>query len=621
MLPSETTPPSGNPESNRPALRLQRAIAPLPRPDGGREWLSFADPIDTIVAWTIEDVVPAMRRVEEAAANGSWAVGFVSYDAGPAFDAAIASHRADDTPLLAFGLFADSTPDEFDPEDPAGAFSAGPWHPTIDQDRYEAGVRAVKEHIAAGNTYQVNLTLRLHGQFEGDPLGLFRTLARSQRGDHLVYLDFGSHALCSASPELFFRRTPLPDGGTKLFSKPMKGTRARSVDATTDARLADELVASEKDRAENTMIVDMMRNDFGRIARIGSVAVPDLHIVESYPTVHQMISSVTAETDASLTEVFGATFPPASITGAPKVATSRIITALESDGRGSYCGAAGLVAPDGRAEFNVAIRSVWIDRSAGTAVYGTGGGIVWDSDPTEEWHETRTKTRVLESAPAPFELFETMLYVAGGPIIPEITLLDRHLTRLAASAERFGFDLDLDEIRRRLEAIEARSPQRVRLVIGPDGSVSIATAPINPTIGDPWIVPIDHCSDGRSPVQSGDLFLQHKTTHRTVYDAARARHPHAPDVILWNERGELTETTIGNLVVDLDGQLLTPARHCGLLPGTFRAELLDHGKITEAVLPVSCLADAREVFMINSVRGWVPVDVESPNHARASTRT
>ena len=600
MLPPETSAP----------LRLTHALAPVPRPDGGRDWLSFTNPVDTIVAWDLEDVVPALQRVETAAADGLWAVGFVSYDAGPAFDPAIKSHRAEGTPLLAFGLFDEAKPDRFDPEDQAGSFSTGPWIPSVDQARYEAGVRAVKEHIAAGDTYQVNLTLRLHARFAGDPLGLFRALARSQRGDHLVYLDFGTHALCSASPELFFRRTPLADGGAQLFSKPMKGTRGRSADPVDDADLAHALVASEKDRAENTMIVDMMRNDFGRIARVGTVEVPDLHVVESYPTVHQMVSSVTAVSDASLTETFVSTFPPASITGAPKVSTSRIITALETDGRGSYCGAAGLVAPDGRAEFNVAIRSVWIDRNAEQATYGTGGGIVWDSDPTDEWFETRTKTRVLESAPVPFELFETMLYTTGGPNIPEITLLDRHLERLATSAERFGFDLDLDEVRRRLESIEARSPQRVRLVTGPDVSISIATVPINPTIGDVWSVPVDRLASGLAPVDSNDLFLKHKTTHRKVYNDARARHPEAPDVILWNERRELTETTIGNLVVDLGGQLLTPALACGLLPGTFRAELLEHNKITEAVLPLDCLAEAREIFMINSVRGWVPLEIE-----------
>ncbi len=587
-------------------LRVRRALASLPGPDGDRSWHWFTDPVASVIAWETDEVVPALRRIEQAAAEGLWAVGFVSYDAGPAFDQAVAAHRRQDTPLVAFGLFETAKPDDaLANQTQGGVFEVGPWRPTVDRGSFESSVRLVKERIAAGDTYQVNMTLRLEASFAGDPLGLFRSLARSQRADHLVFLDLGSHALCSASPELFFRSTPLADGGRRLVSKPMKGTRRRSSDPNVDRRLADELVASAKDRAENTMIVDMMRNDFGRVARVGTVDVPVLHAVEHYPTVHQMVSTVVADTDASLTEVFLASFPPSSITGAPKVSTSRIITELEADGRGTYCGAAGIIAPDGTAEFNVAIRSVWVDIDRGTALYGTGGGIVWDSDPTDEWFETRTKTRVVESAPAPFDLFETMLYTPNDGI----ALLDRHLDRLAASAERFGFDIDPTGLRRRLDAIEDRSAQRVRIVVGPDGEIHITTTPINPTLGDPWIVPVDQLPSGDPPVQSTDLFLRHKTTHRVVYDAARRRHPDAPDVILWNERGEVTETTIGNVVLELDGQLVTPPVASGLLPGTFRAELLEHDKIVEQVITLDDLERATEVFMINSVRGWVPLTI------------
>ncbi len=596
------------PDLKRPTdLRVRRALASLPGPDGDRSWHWFTDPAASVIAWETDEVVPALRRVEQAAAEGLWAVGFVSYDAGPAFDAAITAHRRQDTPLLAFGLFETANPDDaLANETQGGAFEVGPWRSMVDRGSFESSVRLVKERIAAGDTYQVNLTLRLEASFAGDPLGLFRSLARSQRADHLVFLDLGSHALCSASPELFFRSTPLPDGGRHLVSKPMKGTRRRSSDPQIDRRLAEDLVTSDKDRAENTMIVDMMRNDFGRVARVGTVDVPVLHAVEHYPTVHQMVSTVVADTDASLTDVFLASFPPSSITGAPKVSTTRIITELEADGRGTYCGAAGIIAPDGTTEFNVAIRSVWVDRDSGTALYGTGGGIVWDSDPTDEWFETRTKTRVVESAPAPFDLLETMLY---SPHVG-IALLDRHLDRLATSAERFGFDIDPTGLRRRLDAIEARSAQRVRVVVGPNGEIHIATTPINPTLGDPWIVPVDRLPSGESPVQSTDLFLRHKTTHRSVYEAARARHPGAPDVILWNERGEVTETTIGNLVIEFDGQLVTAPVSCGLLPGTFRAELLEHDKIVEQVVTIDDLEQANEVFMINSVRGWVPLTIE-----------
>ena len=588
-------------------LRVKRALAPLPGPDGSRTWLSFEDPVESVIAWDLDSVLPAMRRVEAAATNGLWAVGFVSYDAGPAFDQAVASRRNDDTPLVAFGLFDSATIDDplTEGSGQCGSFRVGSWASSVGQDDFEAGVRTVKDHIAAGDTYQVNLTMRLHASFDGDPLGLFRSLARSQDGDHLVFVDFGTHALCSASPELFFRSTPLADGGRRLLSKPMKGTRARDAHPAVDEALADELVTSSKDRAENTMIVDMMRNDFGRIARVGSVHVPDLHTVERFPTVHQMVSTVVADTDASLTDVFASTFPPASITGAPKVSTSKIITELETDGRGTYCGAAGLISPDGTAEFNVAIRSVWVDVESGCATYGTGGGIVWDSDPTEEWFETRTKTRVVESAPAPFELFETMLWTP----FEGIALLERHLDRLSASASRFGFDVDLPALARRLHAIDSRSAQRVRAVVGPRGEIHISTTPINPSLGEPWVVPLDQPAPGVSSVRSDDLFLRHKTTHRETYQAARARQPEAPDVILWNERGELTETTIGNLVLDIDGQLLTPPIRSGLLPGTFRAELLEHDKIVERVLTIADLERATEIFMINSVRGWVPLTV------------
>ncbi len=594
------------PVKPKPELAVRHALAPRPTADGGREWLAFRDPIDSIVVWNLDEVGPALDRVVRATAGGLWAVGFVSYDAGPAFDPAVVAHRDADTPLLAFGLF-----DRCHVDNPlhdgsqGGSFRTGSWTPAIDQSSFEASVRSVKDRIAAGDTYQVNLTLRLHAEFSGDPLGLFRALARSQQGDHLVYVDLGDRALCSASPELFFRAEPRADGGQRLTSKPMKGTRPRHPDAIVDEALFRQLGESEKDRAENTMIVDMMRNDFGRIARLGSVRVPELHTIESYPTVHQMVSTVTAETDVSLTDVFDACFPPASITGAPKVSTSRIITELESDGRGAYTGAAGLIAPDGTAEFNVAIRSVWVDPVGGRATYGTGGGIVWDSDPTDEWNETRTKTRVLESAPTQFELLETMLYNA----FDGISLLDRHLDRLDSSATRFGFEVDLDDLRLRLENISARCSQRVRVLIGAEGSIQISTTPINPTVGDPWEVPVDALPDGSAPVDSDDLFLRHKTTHRPAYDAARARHPGAPDVILWNERGELTETTIGNLVLEFDGQLYTPALSSGLLAGTFRAELLEHDKVIERVLHLADLERADEVFMINSVRGWVPLTV------------
>lgn len=595
------------------APTLRRAIAPVPTASGGRRWCSFTEPETTLVAHSLDEVRSVVAAAERAASSGRWAVGYVAYDAGPAFDPAIVVRRTDPTvPLAVFGVFTDA---EDDPGDDPGEFSSSGWEPTVERDDYEAGVRAIKEHIARGVTYQVNLTQRLRGRVGGDPLALFRSLTRSQQGDHAVFLDLGDLAICSASPELFFRATPLPDGGRRLLSKPMKGTAARSGSPRLDAERRDGLAASEKDRAENTMITDMMRNDFGRVARVGSIEVPDLHVVESYPTVHQMISTVTAATDASLVEVFDASFPPASITGAPKVSTSRIISDLEADGRGVYCGAAGVMAPDGTAEFNVAIRTVTIDRTDGAASYGVGGGIVWDSDPSLEWFETRTKTTVLESAPGPFSLFETMRFDPG----LGVALLDRHLDRLAVSARRFGFAYDPAAVQvvlapylARPELGGAAETTRLRLQLAPDGDLRLDVRPlVRPwcSLDDGQTVP-ETVALATTPVSSDDLFLRHKTTRRNVYADALADAPlGTSDVVLWNERGEITETTIGNLVLDLDGDLVTPPVRCGLLPGTMRADLIAHDKVVERVVTLADLDRAIGVFRINSVRGWTPLDV------------
>jgi para-aminobenzoate synthetase/4-amino-4-deoxychorismate lyase len=378
----------------------------------------------------------------------------------------------------------------------------------------------------------------------------------------------------------------------------MKGTIGRHPDPEFDRLAAAHLARSEKDLAENTMIVDMVRNDLGRIAEYGTVRVPALHTVETYPTLHTMTSTVVADSDAGLAEVFGALFPAASITGAPKVRTSEIIEALEGDGRGIYTGAIGALAPDGTMEFNIAIRTVWIDRELGTAEYGVGGGIVWDSNPDEEWTEVEHKSRVLGRARSDFRLLETMAWTPEGGV----ALRRRHMDRMAASADHFGFEFDAEAVDGLLDGVAADGPRRLRLLGAPDGGMElqVAEAP-EPTTGA-WDIPIDV-----EPVPSGHEFLFHKTTVREVYDDARARFPGAPDVLLWNEVGELTETTIGNLVVRLDGRLVTPPVTCGLLPGTFRAQLLADGEVVEQVIQRSDLDRADGVWMVNSVRGWVPI--------------
>ncbi|MDH3704488.1 MAG: aminodeoxychorismate synthase component I [Acidimicrobiia bacterium] len=580
------------PDQPSPATAVQHAVLRHLTADG-RRWLAFSDPLHSITAWRLDEVGPAIDAAEAAQAAGHWVVGLLSYDAGPAFDPAITSLRHPRCPLVAFGVFATAHPTR----GPAGgAFRVGPVEASRTLDHYRRDLARVRHHIAEGDSYQVNYTMRLRASFEGDPLGLFEALVRAQRADHVAYVDLGDQAVASASPELFLRRQ-----GDIIETRPMKGTRPRHPDPVVDRDLADEVVTSAKDRAENTMIVDMTRNDLGRVAAVGSVEVTALHTVESYPTVHQLTSTVTARSRAPLRELLAACFPAASITGAPKVRTTELIAELEGTPRGVYTGAVGVLAPDGSLELNVAIRTAHVDRLEGTVEYGVGGGIVWDSRPDEEWAEAHDKARVLERARTPFRLLETM---AWGPTTGAV-LLDRHIDRLVRSAGHFGFDVDPAEIRRRVDDVTGDGPLRLRLLMSGDGAIELEQHPMPAATAEPWVVAIDP-----KPVASTDEFLRHKTTHRRRYDEALARFPDHRDVLLVNERGELTESTTANLVLEHSGRLRTPWAQSGLLPGTFRAELLDSGLIDEAVLTLDDLRSADRCFLINSVRGWIPITVE-----------
>ena len=348
------------------------------------------------------------------------------------------------------------------------------------------------------------------------------------------------------------------------------------------------------------MIVDMMRNDLGRIARRGGVEVLSTFDIEKYPTVWQMTSTVQAHSDASVVATVLALFPPASCTGAPKVRTMQIIRELEKDPRGIYTGMLGYFGPGGKARFNVAIRTVVIDRATGQAEFGTGGGIVWDSDPAEEFAECLTKAAVLAQPVPPFDLLETLLYEEGTGYF----LLERHLERLSQSADYFDVPLDLGEIRRRLDeeaALVGGGDRRIRLRVDQKGQVFLEATPLARTTGLPWTLKL-----AERPVDPKNVFLYHKTTYRAVYETARATREDCDDVVLWNDQGQATETTIANLVVEKAGRLITPPVACGLLPGVFRAHLLETGQICEEILTLKDLTQASRLFAVNSVRRWLP---------------
>jgi para-aminobenzoate synthetase/4-amino-4-deoxychorismate lyase len=397
----------------------------------------------------------------------------------------------------------------------------------------------------------------------------------------------------------------------------MKGTAPRGRTLAEDARRIALLAASAKDRAENVMIVDMMRNDLGRIALPGSVRVESLFDIETFPTVHQMTSTVTAKTQAPLAEIFTALFPCASITGAPKIRTTKIIRRLETGPRGVYTGTIGWLGPGRQARFNVAIRTLSLDLDSAVprpftaptparATYGTGGGIVWDSQAEQEYEECRTKALVLNSTGRDFELLETLLWRPDSGFF----LLERLLERLGASAIYFSFALDRKSIRQRLQRLASNFPllpHRVRLLLSEQGVASLQAAPMPNRSQRRWRVALDD-----RPVHSSNVLLFHKTTQRQIYERAMERHPDFDEVLLWNEKKELTESTRANLAIEIVGHWYTPPIDCGLLGGTYRAELLARGRLKERVLPISALRQASRIRLFNSLRGWLGAEIEKP---------
>ena len=560
--------------------------------------LRFQSPLEIAAAYKLDEVLPCLERIESAVAAGAYAAGFLAYEAAPAFDDALVAHPGiDHLPLAWFGLYdaVQATPPLDSPREP---FSVGPWTPLVGKSDYTEAIHRIRDLIAAGDTYQVNYTFPMRAAFSGDVFSWFLALCRSQGADHAAFVDAGRYKILSASPELFFR---LEAGA--LETRPMKGTRPRGRWPAEDRRLAAELAASAKDRAENVMIVDLLRNDVGRISETGSVRVPRLFDVERYETVWQMTSTIAGRTSATITEIMAALFPCGSVTGAPKVRTMQIIRELEPFPRGVYCGSIGWCAPGKRAEFNVAIRTVTLDTAQGRAYYNVGGGITWGSTPEGEYDECRTKAAVLSADRPEFELLESLLYDGG------YFLLEEHLGRLAASAEYFRFAIDLERIKAALLEKAARfekGAKKVRLLAARDGALRVEAGPATPA------API-RLGFAREPVDEANVFLYHKTTHRAVYERAKAGRPDCDDVLLWNGRSEITETTTANVILEIGGEWLTPPVSSGLLAGTMRAHLLGSGGVREAVLTKNDVVRATAIRIVNSVRKQVEaVFVDAP---------
>ena len=561
-----------------------------------------------VVATGLDEVIPAIEEAAAAARAGAWCAGFVGYEAAPAFDAAlhVLPPRPESPPLAWFGVFADKC--EVEPFPPRGRhpapYTVSGWLASVDAPVYNKAIDEIHALIEAGETYQVNYSLRLQAAFSGEPLEFYRDLVLSQRGAYGAYLEVENHAILSASPERFFAIE-----GNAITTRPMKGTIRRGLWTAEDREMAAALHASAKDRAENLMIVDLIRSDLGRVAEFGSVSVDELFTLERYETVWQLTSEVSAELRAgtSVADVFSAMFPCGSVTGAPKPRSMGIIADLEDSPRGVYCGAVGFLAPAGEettaASFNVAIRTVTIDRDEGIAEYGVGGAVTWDSSSEGEYEEARAKAQLLVQRRPEFDLVETMRWDG------DWWWLDRHLQRMADSAEYFGYVFDRDAALARCRAAVAGEfgPRRVRLVLARTGSLSASVddsapdeVPLGPGgSGDPLRLAIDP-----EPVLSTDTFLYHKTTLRRPYEGRLSRYERADDVLLVNERGEVTESTVCNLAAFIDGRWVTPPLTSGCLPGIARSVLLDRGLVTESILTVDDVVNAESLGLVNSVRGW-----------------
>ncbi len=570
----------------------------------GRAFL-YEGPHDIIEARTSQDVPVALAAMSAALAQGAHLAGYLSYEAGYALEPRFEMLRPDASrvPLVWFGVFGSARELEGNEiEDwlagqSAGGYELSDMALSMDAADYSRRFRAVKEYISAGDIYQLNLTLKGHFRFAGDAVSLYRDLRRKQPVSHGALIQTPDFTVVSASPELFLRTN-----GTRAETRPMKGTAARGLTLDQDREIATWLARDEKSRAENLMIVDLMRNDLGRVAEMGSVCVSDLYTVETYETLHQMTSGVTARLhdNVDIGQLLASIFPPGSVTGAPKVRAIEIIRELETEPRGVYTGAVGSISPDGTARLNVAIRTLTLFAD-GRGEVGIGSGVVHDSEAQSEYDECILKMRFLTDPVRDFQLIETMLYEPTGGYV----LLDCHLDRLADSAAYFRYPCDPEAARTAL-ADHARElpacPHRVRLLLFRDGHIEItstALATAAPMTEMRYVIS-EHAT------ASNDVFLYHKTTERALYDGEWARMHDtygADEVVFLNERGEVTEGSRTNIFALIDGDLLTPKLTCGVLPGTFRADMLAQGKAREAVLTLADLARADEVYLGNSVRG------------------
>ena len=560
-------------------------------------WRIFSSPVEVLYTHELQNVREVLNKVQNKVEKKNLiAAGYLSYEAAPAFDNAYCVNKKGNLPLICFGLFKDYKTEITLESNNHESAEAIEWEIATNQTHYETHLKYIKDQIKLGNTYQVNYTLRKHSKCIANPYGFF--LEKVQDAPYAAFIESDEHTIISTSPELFFE---LSD--ESLICKPMKGTSKRGRTLKEDIALMKELKNSEKDKAENIMITDMLRNDMGKISDTGSVKVLSEFDIEKYPTVWQMTSSVKSQTRASITAIFEALFPCASVTGAPKVSSMKIISEIEDQPREIYTGAIGYIAPNNEAQFSVPIRTILSNKKINRSVYGTGSGIVWDSEWEKEWDECQNKSAILSVSHQNFELFETMRWDSNRGIFLE----ELHLNRLKDSAEFYNFKFSRkkinDKLHDYLKNLEPESEKIIRLFLAKDGETRLTTSAYKEHNKDKTHL----ISLAIQPVDSDDLSLYHKTTIRGIYEDATGENPDCDDVLLWNEDGHITESTISNIIFKKDSEYFTPPISCGLLGGTYRTHLINQGHLVERIIPKTEINLYSEIYLINSVRGKYPV--------------
>lgn len=575
--------------------------------------LIFTNPHDIIACYEANKLDESLSLIEYHVKSNNYMAGFISFEAGFCFEE-IKEKELDSFPLLWFGVYkspivfdhkkavfygSDNLQKEFESYDEHNgqSYVIKDIKSSIEKDEYIRDINYVREAISNGDTYQVNYTFKTKFQFDGSTEKLFYDLCTKQSVSYSALIRFNNWDILSLSPELFFKRNK-----DRLIVKPMKGTIRRGVNNADDAVKSCELYNSAKNRAENVMIVDLLRNDIGKISKIGSVKVNKLYEIEKYETLFQMTSTVESQLKHGIdwVKLIKSIFPSGSVTGAPKINTMRIIDKLEKEPRGIYTGSIGYISPNDCGIFNVAIRTVVINKAKKCGEMGIGSGIVYDSNAEAEFDECLLKANFLTSRYIDFQLIETILLQDG-----KYYLLDLHLRRLKESSEYFGFQYDEEKIIETLNNNCSKGKYRVRLLLSKNGKITVTKSKLDDIGSDSKIVTFSNIRTDPS-----NVFYYHKTTNRNLYDQElkKAREKGYFDILFVNDNDEVTEGAISNIVIKDEDIYYTPPVKSGLLNGVFRQHLFEGDfPIVEKVLKKEDILNAKKIYLINSVRGMIEV--------------